>query len=126
MNRFSCLATSVPSAPRAEPEKVRKVSCLEEVRAQAARIPRMRTISKRLTRYPTDRCRDLRQGRPPSLHVEAGFPGRPPRGYNLPCADPSSRDGIGPTRLASRRHRLMTHLTPIDYILMLIYFAVVL
>jgi hypothetical protein len=45
MNLFSCFATRVPSAPRAEPENVSTVSCFDGARVQAAeraRSPRLR------------------------------------------------------------------------------------
>src|SRR5450759_4502935 len=105
MNRWSCFATSVPSAPRAEPENVRTVSCLLEGRAQAVRNP-ARAIGSKVDRTSLTRCQTGKEGRaPPRLtctEISRSRPvdlanrlrvsASPPRGYNLACARTVSRD----------------------------------
>src|SRR5882672_5701191 len=81
MKRCSCFATSVPSAPSAEPEKVRTVSFGLEVRAQAASKPASTSAAgcPTFTRYQTGkeaRCprRGTRSKSPP--FGRAGAPQR--------------------------------------------------
>src|SRR5437868_15447816 len=64
MKRCSCLATSVPSAPRAEPENVRTVSRFPPVRAHAATN---NIASTQLRRQGFTRLPGTNRGKPPTV-----------------------------------------------------------
>src|SRR4051812_315479 len=79
-NRLSCFATSVPSAPSADPEKVRTVSCFVELDEQPATVAQVsRTSAMRIAIFTNARNAFLEQVVKPRKHELHGEIGHVPQ-----------------------------------------------